>query len=298
MSSVTYPLVRGKVARGTRLTSCGDVVFGDQSMVVSDGVVSIAVTANYDDGEAIQKTNMNGRKCVNKPAEPELLNLSIDASFCGMDPDFYTLITGFPPVVDPLTGDTTGYIVDRSVRPFDVRWALETWAEATDASGCNLDGEFPYGYLLWPFLSGGKIGDYTIENNAVDFSATGIITNDGTHWGAGPYEVVTDEAGDPDVLQAVLTALQHQYLNRTIVPPPLPTTGLVPLDDPDNPAATIATAGTPGTWNGVRSDNLTDLIADDPTAAPATAWTTGQFVILGDGSYAHWNATAWVAGKA
>ena len=34
------------------------------------------------------------------------------------------------------------------------------------------------------------------------------------------------------------------------------------------------------------------------TASPATAWTVGQYVQLGDGSAAHWNGTAWVAGIA
>ena len=34
------------------------------------------------------------------------------------------------------------------------------------------------------------------------------------------------------------------------------------------------------------------------TASPATAWTTGQYVVLGDGSAAHWDGTAWVAGVA
>jgi hypothetical protein len=34
------------------------------------------------------------------------------------------------------------------------------------------------------------------------------------------------------------------------------------------------------------------------TASPATAWTGGQHVRLGDGSTAWWNATAWVSGVA
>jgi hypothetical protein len=33
-------------------------------------------------------------------------------------------------------------------------------------------------------------------------------------------------------------------------------------------------------------------------AAPATAWPAGTYVKLGDGSSAHWNGTAWVAGVA
>jgi hypothetical protein len=34
------------------------------------------------------------------------------------------------------------------------------------------------------------------------------------------------------------------------------------------------------------------------TASPLTAWTPGTYVLLGDGSYAHWSGTAWAAGKA
>jgi hypothetical protein len=34
------------------------------------------------------------------------------------------------------------------------------------------------------------------------------------------------------------------------------------------------------------------------TASPATAWTTGQYVVLGDGSFAHWGGAAWTSGKA
>jgi hypothetical protein len=65
------------------------------------------------------------------------------------------------------------------------------------------------------------------------------------------------------------------------------------------PAATGATAGTPGTFTpagAVAPANLAAMAGI--TASPATAWTTGQHVILGDASHCYWNATAWVAGNA
>jgi len=34
------------------------------------------------------------------------------------------------------------------------------------------------------------------------------------------------------------------------------------------------------------------------TASPSTAWTSGQHIVLGDGSVAHWDGTAWVTGSA
>jgi hypothetical protein len=64
-------------------------------------------------------------------------------------------------------------------------------------------------------------------------------------------------------------------------------------------AATGATAGTPGSFTpagGGIPANLAGLTGI--TATPATAWTTGQHVILDDGTHAHWNSTAWVAGNA
>jgi hypothetical protein len=33
-------------------------------------------------------------------------------------------------------------------------------------------------------------------------------------------------------------------------------------------------------------------------AAPVSAWPTGTYVKLGDGTSAHWSGTAWVAGIA
>lgn len=65
------------------------------------------------------------------------------------------------------------------------------------------------------------------------------------------------------------------------------------------PAATGATAGSPGTFTpsgSVAPYDLADLTL--VTADPVTAWTTGQSVDLGDGSAAHWSGTAWVLGVA
>src|SRR5690349_4069261 len=136
MGSKTFPVIGAKIMRGTLLDACGVPAYGDKSQIASEGFVSIAVTANYDDGTEKVVTNAGGKKCVNVPANPELLNLSLDLVFCAVDPDFYTLATGFPKILDPVTGDTIGYITDRSVRPMDVAWALEAWSSAVGSIAC------------------------------------------------------------------------------------------------------------------------------------------------------------------
>ena len=66
-----------------------------------------------------------------------------------------------------------------------------------------------------------------------------------------------------------------------------------------NIVPTGATAGTPGNWTPTGA-NPPDIFAKMTglTASPATAWTTGQYVVLDDGSHAYWNGTTWIAGNA
>lgn len=64
---------------------------------------------------------------------------------------------------------------------------------------------------------------------------------------------------------------------------------------------TGATAGTPGAFTPAGAnlpDTLADLQASAIVASPATAWTTGQFVVLGDSSHAYWDSNSWEAGEA
>lgn len=84
-------------------------------------------------------------------------------------------------------------------------------------------------------------------------------------------------------------------------PPPVDSTGAVPPVGWSNAGAapTGATAGTPGSFTPAGAQAPLSVAAlTGVTALPATAWTTGQHVVLRDGNTAHWTGTAWVAGKA
>lgn len=63
--------------------------------------------------------------------------------------------------------------------------------------------------------------------------------------------------------------------------------------------ATGATAGTPGAFTPTGATPPENLAAmSGVTANPTTPWTTGQRVVLGNSTNAHWNGSAWVAGSA
>jgi hypothetical protein len=64
--------------------------------------------------------------------------------------------------------------------------------------------------------------------------------------------------------------------------------------------ATGATPGSPGVLTPATSVVPYDLAGLQATGAlgETTAWTVGQYVVLGDGSHAHWDGAAWDAGDA
>jgi hypothetical protein len=63
--------------------------------------------------------------------------------------------------------------------------------------------------------------------------------------------------------------------------------------------ATGATAGSPGTFTPDGSLVPANLAAmANVIATPTTAWTTGQYVTLGDATKAYWDGDSWAAGQA
>jgi len=113
---------------------------------------------------------------------------------------------------------------------------------------------------------------------------------------------------DPENPQAWKAVTSHEGpptatpdTTATLVPNDIPIEVLETEPEPpvEGGAATGATAGTPGTWTPSGSTVPANFAAlSGCTASPTTAWTAGQYVVLGDTTQAHWNGTAWVVGAA
>lgn len=295
MAGQCFSMVRGRVMRVTRLDGCGRVKPTGCSAIVSEGFVSIAYTANIDEGEEIAVTNAAGKTCVRDAPIPRIKDYSLVVTFCEVDPELYAMMTGQSTVFNS-EGDAVGFRVNTDVDPSDSGFAIEVWSNVPGVQCGSESDAGTFGYTLNPFVQGGVIGDFTIENAGVSFVISNATTKSGGSWGAGPYDVV-DDSGSPSPLLEPIGSADHLHVQLTTVAPPTPGCTCTA----SGPAPTGATAGTPGTWTPVDSypeADLTSLIAAAITASPTTAWTTGQYVLLQDGSQAHWNGTAWVAGAA
>src|SRR5690606_16656672 len=174
-------------------------------------------------------------------------------------------------------------------------FALEVWAGSPAADACenpNAEGEF--GYFLAPYLRGGILSDYTIENGAVNFTITGAVTRNGNRWGSGPYNVMLN-GGVPSPLIEPLEPNDHKLLIWVGVAPPEPFYGTRPVLDPEATAITGVTAtvgSSPSeadfTFTGATAgapvwidfgDGEWDYIADGTTGASHTYAENGTYTV-------------------
>lgn len=281
--------------RVTALDGCGRPKPGGCATVVSEGFVSVAFTANTDTGTEISVTNAAGKVCVRDTPCPVFTGYTVEITFCEVDPDLLALVTGQQSVYSQQTQDAVGFRMNSDISACDSGFSLELWSNvpgfACDPGDAAAQGAF--GYLLVPFLQGGVLGDFTIGNDAVSFVVSGAGTKTGSGWGVGPYDVVPDQSGAAGPLSAEIDKGDHLHIEVTNVAPPEPSCGCTALGTP----ATGATSGAPGTWtptNSYAPANLTELMAGSVVASPTTAWTAGQYVVLGDGSRVTWDGTAWL----
>lgn len=287
-----FSLVRGRVARVTVEDGCGNRVLGPRNQITTKGFITVAYTANSTTGEPIKVVNANGDDCVVDTPVPKFDSFTVNITFCQVDPELYSALTGNPVVYAADGVTVVGFDVNDDVDQSDSAFGLETWSKVPQ--GSCVDGTQGYGYFLSPFLQGGTLGDFTIENNAVTFQITGAQTKGGNAWGVGPYDVVLDETDAPGPLNTALSDRNHLHMELTTVAPPADD-GPGALGVP----ATLITAGIPATLSPANSYAPGSLATmGSVTKTPTTAWTTGQYVLLRDGTTAHWNGTIWVAGAA
>jgi hypothetical protein len=173
-------------------------------------------------------------------------------------------------------------------------FAIEVWTRVP-GQACAPSGAPLWGYFAAVYVRNGAVaGGGTIENGPMNIELSGEgfgaaadpTDTDVSAWGTGPY------SDAPTVNAWPVGAFR--YVGVTDVQPPAVTNGARAII-----VATGATAGEPGTYTPTDAGPrmaLADLAG--VTATPGTLWTEGQHIVLGDGSHAHWNGTAWVAGDA
>jgi hypothetical protein len=216
MATTCFSTVRGKRLRVTELDDCGAPVDGGL-YVVSEGFITVNLTADIESGDEFLVKNANGALCINERSPDILKRLNVEVDWCLVDPDIIGLITDFPVEVGESPTDHVGFRITEG--EVNAKWSLEVWTGLA-GNACG-EGEVCYGYFLVPYITGAAFGDVTIENGAATYSTTGY-TLAGSGWGVGPWDVIDTPAAP---LSDPIADDEHALIRTTCVAPPAAVCG-------------------------------------------------------------------------
>lgn len=227
MPSECYTVFRVPAARVTLLDACGNVDTGDCAEVTTSGLITIAQSPEYEARQDYFTLNADAQPCITDTAPPILKWINLTITFCQVDPQLMSMVSGEPLVFDDATiPNAIGW--DTAVGSVnDVNFAFEAWSRIGGSTACT-DGNVNYGYFLLPWVTEGVIGDVTLQNGAANFTVTGR-TNAASPWGVGPYNVLVNQTGDnagfPGPMLTPIGSQTHRRLMLTQLAPPTAACG-------------------------------------------------------------------------
>lgn len=255
MATMCFTPLLGKIIRATELDDCGNVPAAAtaNSAVITDGFISVTLSAEVDDGAEIITKTASGALCVNEKLPNNFKRFTAEIQFCAVNPSLLAFMTNAEEY-ENYDSDVAGFTVPEGV--IDKKFALELWTGLSGAA-CSTGATYDGGYVLLPFVNAGILGDIEVNGeNAISFSMTGAYTRGGNNWGVGPYNVIYDDSTPavPSPLPTALDALDHLLLIETTFPPPAASCDPVPMPPYItliDPATGPAAGGTSVTISGV-----------------------------------------------
>ena len=224
MSSVCYTPWKVPRVRATLLNSCGVPVTGC-STVVSDGIISVAMTKEYEDRQEFFVKNGDGTFCVRETNPPILKWVNLVLTFCNVDPELVNIMSAEPLVLnDAAAPVATGYNTQEGSAA-NANFALETWTRITSGTVPCTGGQ-EFGYTLFPWIIEGTVGDVTYQNDTVSFILNGR-TRSSSPWGLGPYFVDYSDnpVGSTTNIPLLTPILSTQHMRQFLSRKPMPTAG-------------------------------------------------------------------------
>ncbi len=220
MATQCVPFAQGRRLRVTKLDNCGNPETTDPcGQVVSSGFVQVSVGSETIAGTSIEPLNASGDLCYQVKSPDQFARHTVEIEFCEVDPSLMGMVTKANLVYD-WNGDIVGYQTVEGAADFG--YALEVWMGVPGVD-CPPQGVNPVdslGYVLFPFIVPGPLGDFTVSNAAINFTVSGFTKGNG-NWGQGPYDVVAqDVANAAGPLIDPLPSNVHAHLQWTSVPAP------------------------------------------------------------------------------
>jgi hypothetical protein len=302
--------VRGVAVRATRLGVDGAPMAGTLcDSYITGGFINFSFTPVSSTGDEIEVKNAAGEVCVYFKMPDSMKNVTVKLEICDPDPVLTELLVGgevltaafgtplAPPGMTAGQVAGVGYAAEQigvQGSPYGV--AIEVWAQAV--VGGKAAATAPFWHYIFPYVQFALDGDRVVENGALATVFTGTGSGNAA-FGSGPN---LDTSGvTPSPSPTAWDWLWPQYSDRAYaysrsIDAPVGLRGCftnlgIPI--------TSITAGTPATVTPVNATRPANLAALTNAGAlgNTTAWLSGQYVVLGDGSEAYWDSNSWEFGR-
>lgn len=218
MATKSFVPLLGKRLRLTKLDACGTLPASatPNAIMVSNGFITLSLSAETEDGSEIVTKKADGTMCVNEKSSDSFKRFTMEIEFCGVNPAMLAMVSNAKPYED-YAGDIAGLTIGEG--PIEAYFGLELWTGMAGGA-CIPGAETAGGYVLLPFMGGGMLGDIEINGeDPVNFSVAGAYSKGGNQWGVGPYEVLGD-GGVASPLPTPLDPFDHLLLVDTSIAPP------------------------------------------------------------------------------
>jgi hypothetical protein len=289
--------VQGTYLRATRLRPDGTILTG-YPVLTTKGFITASFSPQFEDGDEINEKGADGTVCVSWKADDTFTRLDFSLSLCTPDPEVSALLTGGA-VIKNAGGDVIGYTSVPVGTALNTPVALEVWSIANVGGKPAYDQ--PYWHWAFPFVKLRYEGDREFTNGmlANEFSGQALGNTALSVSGLNPVRPTDDF-----VVYREALVNPFSYVRATSQPSTAPfLSGAYPATGADiTPyvAPTGVTPGVPGSFQPAGATVPYDITVLRSLGAlgQTVAWTTGQYVVLGDGSQAYWTSTAWNSGAA
>lgn len=181
--TVCFDMVRGSAVRVTGLGNRGQVP-DPAPYAVSKSVVKVVIGDVVEAGSTEIMGNPEEERRLRFVRSAQTIRHRVDIEFLRVDPGVYSLVAGVPTVLND-AGDVVGFDSNTHLPP--ASFALEVWSKL--AARYCVDGSREWGYTLFPYLKGGRIGGFRFHSGLVSFNLIGAQTRRASRWGVGPHDM-------------------------------------------------------------------------------------------------------------
>lgn len=289
--------VQGTWIRVTKLLVNGDIDT-DHPVLNTKGFISASFSPQFEEGDEITEKAADGSVCVSFKADDSLTRLDFALSLCSPDPEVAAILAGGCVLKDE-DGEVVGYTSVPVGATVGNPVAIEVWSIAN--VGGKPAGDKPYWHWVFPYVKVRYEGDREFSNGMLsnEFSGQALGNTALAVSGLNP-----DNPADDFMTYREALVNPFTYVRATGAPIDEPLfSGSYPsgaCDVTPYVTPTGVTPGTPGAFtpSGATAPYDLDTLQDFGDLGETTAWTTGQYILLGNGNQAHWDGDSWASGAA